>query len=222
VEKARRDLERTVLRAPYAGRIRVTLTDLGSYAAPASPLAEFYSTDAFQVSLPLSLDDYHLLEAGNAAPVKLTAGTTEHASTFTASIVRIAAEIDRASRTIQVVAEIKPGENPAPLLVPGLFVKASLPGITLKNVIKLPRVCLFPDNRVAVAGSDHKLSFRSVKVARSGRDDVLISEGVKAGDRVLATALAVVTEGMEVNPVNVTASPAPPPQPATSTPAGPQ
>ncbi|HEX2747340.1 MAG TPA: efflux RND transporter periplasmic adaptor subunit, partial [Verrucomicrobiales bacterium] len=201
VEKARRDLERTVLHAPYAGRIRATLTDLGSYAAPASPLADFYSTDAYQVNLPLSLDDFRLLEPGNAAPVKLTSGSGELLTTFSAAIVRTAAAIDQASRSIQVIAEIKPPEKAQPLLVPGLFVKASLPGQTLKNVVKLPRICLFPDNRIAVVTAENKLNFRAVKVARQGRDDVLISDGVKEGERVLATALAVVTEGLEVKPV---------------------
>lgn len=201
VEKADRDLKRTVLTAPYAGRIRTTLTDLGSYAAPASPLADFYSTDAFQVNLPLSLDDYELLETGNNVPVVLTAGTGELPTIFSAMVTRTAAEIDRASRTIQVIAEIKNTGKASPLLVPGLFVKASLPGRTLQHVVKLPRVCLLPDNRVAVVGTDNKLRSKPVKVARSEKDDVLISSGIENGDRVLATALAVVTEGMEVNPI---------------------
>lgn len=217
VEKARRDLERTVLRAPYAGRIRAILTDFGSYAAPASPLAELYSTEAFQVSLPMSIDDYHLLEAGKSTMVELTAGSGEQAIRFTGALVRTAAEIDRASRSIQVVAEIKPGDHPPPLLVPGLFVKAAIPGVTLKNVVKLPRVCLLPDNRVAVVSADNRLGFRTVKLVRSTRDDVLVSEGVNAGDRVLATVLAVATESMEVNPVG-TAIPA---APQPSIPAGP-
>jgi RND family efflux transporter MFP subunit len=226
VERARRDLERTVLRAPYAGRIRATLTDLGSYAAPASPLAEFYSTDAYQVSLPLSVDDYHLLDSSTSAVVHLSAASGEEDYRFTATIARTAAEIDRASRTIHVVAEIKPGKNPPPLLVPGLFVKAALPGIILHDVVSLPRVCLLPNNRVALAGDDNKLRFRTVKVARSTRDSVLISEGVQPGERVLATALAVITEGMDVNPVPslpaATATPVPPPPPPSppSAPAG--
>ena len=206
VEKSRRDLERTVLRAPYAGRIRATLTDVGSYAAPGSPLAEFYSTDAYQISLPLSLDDFAMLNPQPEGQVALSANGLP---VIKATIVRTSAEIDRASRSIHIVAEIKPGENPPALLVPGLFVKAALPGVTLKGVVKLPRVCLLSDNRVALVGTDNKLTFRAVKVARSTRDDVLISEGIKAGDRVLATALAVVTEGMDVNPISPP-SPIPP------------
>lgn len=215
VDKARRDLERTVLRAPYAGRVRTTLTDIGSYAAPGAPLAEFYATDAYQVSLPLSLDDYTMLNTLPRTSVQLTAAGMPP---VTATVVRTGAEIDPSSRSIHIVAEIKPGESPSSLLVPGLFVKATLPGVTLKNVVRLPRVCLFPDNRMALVTTGNKLTFRAVKVARSTRDDVLISEGINAGDRVLATALAVVTEGMDVNPLPPSSIPSVPPSP--SAPAG--
>ena len=201
VEKARRDLDRTVLRAPYAGRIRATMSDLGSYAAPAAPLAEFYSTEAYQVSLPLSLDDFHLLPPGEKEPVKLTAGPGER-MTFTGRIVRTSAEIDRASRTIHVTAEIRPDSQAPALLVPGLFVKATLTGVTLKNVIRLPRICLLPDNRVAVITEASKLVTRPVTVERATRNEVMISKGLSAGEKVLSSALAVLTEGMEVHPLN--------------------
>ena len=41
VSRAMRDLERTKLRAPYDGRIRQKLVDLGTRVAKAGPLAEF-------------------------------------------------------------------------------------------------------------------------------------------------------------------------------------
>lgn len=228
VEKARRDLDRTVLHAPYAGRIRATLTDTGSYAAPGAPLAEFYATDAYQISLPLSLDDFNFLNSAPGTALKLTARSGDKELTIPAAILRTGAEIDRAARTINVIAEIKPGDNPPPLLVPGLFMKAALPGITLKNVVKLPRVCLLPDDRVALADQNNKLTTRPVKVVRSTRDEVFISEGVRPGERVLATVLAVITEGLEVNPLTpqsesagtATTAPAGAPKiPALSTPA---
>jgi multidrug efflux system membrane fusion protein len=219
VEKADLDLRRTVLRAPYNGRIRATLTDVGSYAAPGAPLAEFYATEAYQVSLPLSLDDYTFLNSAPGTPLTLKAEGGGKTYTFPAAILRIGAEIERASRSIQIIAEIKPGENPPPLLLPGLFVKAALPGMTLQNVVRLPRVCLLPGDRVAVAGSDNKLTTRAVKVVRASRDEVFLSEGVQNGERVLATVLAVLTEGLEVHPLNPSATPAPP-APAATAPAG--
>jgi multidrug efflux system membrane fusion protein len=225
VEKARRDLDRTVIHAPYAGRIRATLTDIGSYAAPGAPLAEFFATDAYQISLPLSIEDFNFLNVTPGTPLKLTAQSGDRELVIPASILRTGAEIDRTARTINVVAEIKPGDHPSPLLVPGLFVKAFLPGITLKNTVKLPRVCLLPGDRVAVVNHENKLSTRAVKVVRTTRDAIFISEGVKPGERVLATVLAVITEGLEVKPVSDTPGPAPVtgpgnPPPVSDKPAG--
>ncbi len=219
VEKAALDLSRTVLRAPYDGRILATLTDVGSYAAPGAPLADFYATDAYQVSLPLSLDDYTFLNSDPGTPLTLIAEGGGNTYTFPAAILRTGAEIERASRSILIIAEIKPGENPPPLLLPGLFVRASLPGRTLKNVVRLPRLCLLPGDRVAVADADNKLSTRPVKVARATGDEVFISGGLQNGDRVLATVLAVLTEGLEVHPLDSPEA-AVPAAPASTAPAG--
>lgn len=215
VEKAKRDVERTVLRAPYTGRIRATLTDLGSWVAPGTPLAEFYATTEWQVSLPLSLEDYTVLDTTPGAEIKLSATGMEPVN---AKLLRTSGEIDRAARTVHVIAGIKPGTAPLPaLLQPGLYVRAALPGSTLKSVVRLPRLCLMPGDRAAIVSADNKLSLRPVKVARSTKDEVFLSSGVNAGERVLATVLAVTTEGMEVNPL----MPAPS-TPAPSVPAAPE
>ena len=70
-----------------------------------------------------------------------------------------------------------------------------------------------------LAGPDNKLTTRPVKVLRSTRDEIFIADGVKAGEQVLATVLAVITEGLDIRPVSITIT-LPPPAPATTTPAG--
>ena len=199
VDKANRDVERTVLRAPYAGRIRATLTDLGSWVAPGAPLVEFYAITEWQVSLPLSIEDYALLDATPGTRLRLSATGMEP---VTATLIRISGEIDRAARTVHVIAGIKPGVTPLPaLLQPGLYVRAALPGRTLKNVVRLPRLCLMLGDRAGVVSADNKVNLRPVKVVRSTKDHIFVSSGISDGERVLATVLAVTTEGMEVNPL---------------------
>ena len=213
VAKAKRDLERTVLRAPFDGRILRTLTNLGSYAAPGAALAEFYATDKFQVKLPLPLDDFTLLDSAADSPVTLSATAGTRSISIKATLVRSAAEIDRASRTLPVTVEFSPGTEPDPLIAPGLYVNASLQGRPLKNVVRIPRRALLAGDRVAVSSADHHLSFRPVTIARTTRDDVLLSSGLKPGELVLTTSLAVITEGMAVNPVTTPAAPATPAKP---------
>ena len=45
---------------------------------------------------------------------------------------------------------------------------------------------------------DGTLRFRSVEIVRSERDRVLISAGVREGDRVCVSALDAATDGMKV------------------------
>jgi RND family efflux transporter MFP subunit len=208
IEKAKRDLARTVVRAPFDGRMLRTLINVGSWAAPGAALAEFYATDRFQVRLPLPLDDFTLLESPEGTPVTLTATAGGRTVEIKAALTRTAGEIDRASRTLPVPAEFDASSLNDPLIAPGLYVNASLPGKTLRKVIRLPRRSLLAGDRVAVCSADHHLSFRPVRIARTTRDDVLLAEGVQPGEQILATTLAVMTEGMAVRPV--TADPATP------------
>lgn len=56
LEGARLDLRRTDLRLPWAGRILTTLVDVGSVVTPGQTLAAAYSTEVFEVSVPLRQD----------------------------------------------------------------------------------------------------------------------------------------------------------------------
>lgn len=203
VEKAKRDLERTVLRAPYDGRIRRTHTDIGSYVVPGAMLADLYATETLQVRLPLPLDEFSLLDMGESKSVKLTATVAGEVIAFAGHVVRGGGEIERTSRTMPVVVSVNPSAARADLIVPGLFVKAQLTGRTLEKVARLPRVAMLaPGNRVAVIGPGNRLATRTVTVARAGMNDVFVSQGVNLGEKILTTSLAVIIEGMAVQPLS--------------------
>ena len=51
--KAKRNLERTRIVAPYAGRIMDQMVDVGQYVGIGTPLAKIYSIDYVEVRLPL-------------------------------------------------------------------------------------------------------------------------------------------------------------------------
>ncbi len=53
LERAERDLARTELRAPYAGRVREENVDVGQFASRGQVLAKLYAVDYAEVRLPL-------------------------------------------------------------------------------------------------------------------------------------------------------------------------
>ena len=54
LEQAGYNLERTVLRAPYAGRVRQERVDVGQYVVPGASVATLYAIDVAEVRLPIA------------------------------------------------------------------------------------------------------------------------------------------------------------------------
>jgi RND family efflux transporter MFP subunit len=215
VEKARRDLDRTRITAPFACRIRAKRTELGSYLTPGAAIAEVTSTSPYRVRLPLSVQDLVFvppLTDGKPHEVTLhteVAGTT---STWKGTVIRTEGEVERASRSVHLVAETAAGSDDT-LLQPGLFVQAKINGTTLKNIYRIPRAA-FPDqDHLILVDSQNRLRFTQVEVVRPDGTDLLVSAGLKDGDRICLTTLSSPVEGMEVRPLEP-APAAPPPGPA--------
>lgn len=198
VDRAMRDLERTKLRAPYDGRIREKLVDLGTRVAKAGPLAEFYATKILEVRLPVPRQDAAFFDLrGQEIVLKEIGG---QGGSWKAVVDRTEGEIQRANRSIMVVARIDGSTADAPL--PGQFVRTEIEGLTIKKVVRVPRRAFVKSDVVMVVGDGHTVTTRQVKIARTEQDDVLVSEGLQDGERLCVTALTAVIEGMEVKVVS--------------------
>jgi len=198
VDRAMRDLERTKLRAPYDGRIRQKLVDLGTRVAKAGALAEFYATKTLEVRLPVPRQDSAFFDLkGQEITLKETGG---QGRTWKAVVDRTEGEIQRANRSIMVVARIDGTPPDAPL--PGQFVHTEIEGLTIEKVVRVPRRAFVKSDLVMIVGDGHTVTTRQVKVVRTESDDVLVSEGIKDGEQLCVTALTAVIEGMEVNVVS--------------------
>lgn len=215
LEKAQRDMERTKIRAPYDCRIRATYTEIGSFVAPGTRIADVYELNGLEVRLPVALDDYAFIEgSGIGSSVTFSTTIAGEQKTWSGSIIRDEGVIDRGSRSVYLVAKIGATEREK-FLSPGLFVKASIVGKTLENVIELPRKALYGTDLVYVIDAEDKLEFRTVKVARTEKDRVLIRSGLKPGERVCIDNLAAAINEMKVQVLRDQAAP---PASATSAP----
>jgi len=199
LDKARRDLDRTRIRAPYPGMVKAKRADLGDYVAAGTPLADLWRSDVFEIRLPVTVAEAALIDLGAGPQAALTDGVREWA----APVVRTEGIIDPATRTTALIARL---ERPDPAPAPGLFVKARVQGRTLPQVASIPRRALNGPDRVVIVDADGTLRFRLVTIAWQETGTVHVDTGLRAGDRVVLTALAAVVEGM---PVEVLDTPEP-------------
>jgi RND family efflux transporter MFP subunit len=209
-QQAQADLARTAVKAPFDGLVRSESVDVGQYAARGSAVASIYAADAVEVRLPISdrqlafldlpLTQRGAIEPGNQPFVTLNAEYAGQELSWDGHIVRTEAAIDTASRMVYLVARIDSTDGPIPLNV-GLFVNAQIRGREAKDVAVLPRSALRNDNQVLVVDRENRLRFRQVSLLRLREDDVLIQDGLNAGELVCVSAIQTAIEGMNVVPI---------------------
>ncbi len=204
VEQAQRNLARTVVRAPFDGVVREEAVEVGAVLSPGTRLATLFSERSLEVELPIKLEDYALLQRDEAGKVKgevvLRGQLGVQELTWSGKVVRTTGEVERSALTAGVVVAVEAAvdRKQLPLPPPGLFVKAELEGQSLEGSLVVPREAVREGDRVAVVTKKGTIVFRELTVIRSMKTEVLVSEGVAAGERVVLTRLSGVTEGMEV------------------------
>jgi RND family efflux transporter MFP subunit len=211
--EANLNLERTNIRMPFKGRVMERSVGIGQFVSTGAKLGRVFGTDVVEIRLPLT--DLQLAELNlpvgfeaknNYAPkvtLKAHLGNQEH--TWDGTIVRTLASIDQQTRLAYAMAEVqKPyehasGEAPLPV---GLFVAAEIKGVKSQPAFIMPRTALREENKVYVI-DDGKLRIRTVDVLATSRDQLLVSNGVQAGEQVVTSAVRTVIEGMDVEPLQV-------------------
>ncbi len=212
VERAVRDLERSEMVAPYAGRVRTKSVDIGQYVRVGDTLATVYAVDVAEIRLPLPDDElayldlplsYRGVEQQAQPGVTLRATFAGETHVWNGRIVRTESEIDSVSRMVHAVAEVAdpyaPGPNPnRPPLAVGMYVEAEIGGRTARDVAVLPRQALRGRDQVLVVTPGERLSFRAVDVLRTSTESVLVRAGLQTGELVVISPLDTPTDGMRV------------------------
>lgn len=212
LEKAQRDLDRTRIRAPYTGRVRQKVADVGDFLQPGAPAAQIYAVDFAEVRVPLPDEDLAYLDL----PLGLRGGELERGPRavirgrfagrdleWEGFVHRTEGEIDPRSRMVHVVVRVADpyGDAAAAHGVPlaaGMFVDVGLHGRQAEGVFVLPRRALLESGQVAIVNGDGKLRLRDVQLLRATREQAVIGSGLEADDRVVLTRLDAIIDGMSV------------------------
>lgn len=207
-DKARLDLERTEVAAPFNALVQTRLVDLGSYIAPGAPLAKLIGTDEFWIEVSVPVDELEWIDI----PATDSEGGSE------ARVYNEAAwgaEVYREGRVVRLLADLEPQGRMARLLVAvqdplelhsdretrrplllGSFVRVEIAGKELVHVANIPRTALRDGSRVWVMTGDHILDIREAEVVWSSPDRVYIGRGLSDGDALVISDLPAPVQGM--------------------------
>lgn len=212
LQQALKNLERTVVRAPYAGRVMIKRVDLGQYVSQGSELGKIYATQYVEVSLPLRMSELPLLnlpqrpsdaqERNNSKLPHVTVSSSIAGKTleWDGKVVRTDGQIDPLTRQLHVIARIDSpffGRNSFPLSI-GTFVEAKIKGRDLEKVFRIPKKALRPGGTVLRIKPDNTLENKKLEVTWSDEDFVYIETGFTEGERIVFTNQEWLVEGVQV------------------------
>ena len=213
--EAELNLQRTSISAPFNGRVRETMVDLGQYVNAGSPIARFYATDTVEVRLPLTdrqvsllnlqLDFLNLQQGESAVPITLTSTFGGQQWQWPAYITRTDATIDVDSRVMYAVAEVRnpfdrQGDSKRPALTIGQFVQAKITGTEISNVMVIPRTSLRSENHIWVANANNQLQWVKVDVLQAKDNELIVRSELRDAFSLITSALNIAVDGMAITP----------------------
>nr|WP_283107893.1 efflux RND transporter periplasmic adaptor subunit [Shewanella ulleungensis] len=201
LNRAKRDLERTIIRAPYDALIDGREIGLGSFVSKGTPIGKVLNTDKAEVRLPIADKEMQYLAAkGVNANVNLSGQFAGSKQVWSGKIVRSEGVVDNKSRMTYLIAEIN---DPYGLTTDknelryGTYVTAQIEGIQVGNVAVVPRH-LVVNGAVAIMDADRTLKYKPVTVIRQDGANVVITDGLESGMQLITSALDYPTDGMKV------------------------
>ncbi|KAF6664480.1 efflux RND transporter periplasmic adaptor subunit [Pantoea sp. EKM101V] len=215
VETARINLAYTKVTSPISGRIGKSSVTEGALvqSAQTTALATVQQLDPMYVDVTQSSEDFMRLRSelesgqlkqtdGKASVTLLMQNGNTFAQKGTLEFSDVTVDETTGSITLRAIVP-----NPDHTLLPGMFVRARLEEGTNPNALLVPQqaVTRTPTGQatVMVVGADNKVESRQVTTSQAIGDKWLVTDGVKAGERVISTGLQRAKPGAQVTPQEV-------------------
>lgn len=190
----RAQIAKTVVSAPFSGRIGLRAISRGEYVTPSTPVTNLVSVNPVKITFSVPEKYSGQVRVGTTINFSVAGSTQVH----TARVYAIEPRIEATSRTLQLRAR---ADNPSGLLIPGSFASISLPLATIEDAILIPSQAVVPvqDGKKVFITESGKAREVMVETSTRTEKEVLVTSGLKAGDTVLTTGIMTLKDGSKVN-----------------------
>ncbi|WP_170327721.1 efflux RND transporter periplasmic adaptor subunit [Ruegeria arenilitoris] len=212
LQTAKIDLQHTTIRAPLSGRVGRALATQGALvtAQQAEPLAVIRQIDRVYVDVAVSTQDvlrFNRAVASQTAALQTIDPTVTvslaDGSTFDQTGTVLAAEPQVDPQTGVSVLRIE-FPNPNQIVLPGMYVTAHLPVEVLRGAVLAPQQGVARNRRgqptAMVVDENNTVAERILTVRGTEGNKWIVTDGLKAGDRLIVAGLQKIGVGATVAP----------------------
>lgn len=187
-------LDRSVVRAPFAGVVGQRFVSIGDFVTSASRLAALQTIAPQRAAVQVPERFYQTLKLGQQIKFRVAALQGEE---FTGTVEFIDPSVRLPARTVTVKALVP---NPRNVLHPGMFVEAKLATAVRTSAIVIPEDAVLPvqGKTFAYVVRDGKAERREIELGVRTPGFVEVRRGLIAGDEVAVSGLERLTDGAAV------------------------
>ncbi len=213
LEAVLRDVAKCEIRSPISGRVKEAKVEVGKYVEAGQTLAVLADDTVLEVEVALGGQDIRQWLPFEERTEQMAGGWfsglrkvdckmrwVEDPHVYWSGQLHRAVRYDPKTLTLVLAVRIDTAEDAhisgiSTPLAEGMFCRVDIPGKTLRNVIRLPRLAVNSDQTVCIARDNH-LRTIPVQILWERGNHVYIGKGLNNGDRVIVSRL--------VNPIEHT------------------
>lgn len=189
-------LDKTVVRAPFAGTLGLRRVSEGAWLSPNTVLTTLEDTSELKVDFTLPERYLPLLAVGTPFQVSVTGAS----DSVTGKVAAIESSVSAASRSIVLRGSLESSQG----LKPGSFARVELP-LSFAEALQVPNLSVIPDvegRKVFIVDAEGIARSVRVETGERGPELVQILSGLEPGARVIRSNLLRVRDGARVQVLN--------------------
>ena len=213
LESAKIDLERTNIKAPISGYISISSVTKGALISANQTEALATIRDTSSVYVDVSQSNTQLLALRKLLSQKnIQKGNTEVSLTLSDGSIyehkgelqlqEIAVDESTGSVTLRALFPNEKG-----ILLPGMFVKATVQGAIDTKAFLLPQQAVSRDSKanpiITLLKEDNSIIKQMITIERAIGNRWLVSAGINNNDKIIIEGLNKINEKSKVNPIDV-------------------
>lgn len=194
VTAAQEQLENTIIRAPFAGRLNDLTLDEGEFVDAGNVVAEVIDNDPLTIVIQVPQQALSRIKTGQEATVNFITGEVR-----TGTVSFIGANADQQTRTFRVEVTV---DNPDSLMPAGLSARIALPTGKARGHFISPAILSLGTNGdlgIKTVLEDNTVAFAQVAIVRAQTDGVWVT-GLPESADIITVGQGFVTAGDLVDP----------------------
>ena len=210
VERAKLDLERATVFAPFDAQILSRSVNVGSQVSPGDELAQLVGIKEYWISAAVPVRNLQWVRFGETNDDEGSRVTIRNPDSWPPGAVRhgrvarMIGTLDQQTRLARILVTVPDPLGQAsdgPPLILDTLIQTEIEGKPIREVVRIDRELIRDSDTVWVM-KDNKLEIRETEIAFRDAEHAYVRQGLEDGDEVVVTTLATVAEGVGLRKVN--------------------